>query len=51
MKPYDKIPIVDENFDDYILTNYKGKTYTVTENKFSAKVNSHGARLFKIMVK
>ena len=31
MKPYDKIPIVNENFDDYILTNYKGKTYTISE--------------------
>ena len=25
--------------------------YTVTQNKFSAKVNSHGARLFKITIK
>jgi hypothetical protein len=25
--------------------------YTVTENEFSAKVNSHGARLFKITIK
>ena len=27
------------------------KEYTVTENEFSAKVNSHGARLFKITIK
>ena len=26
-------------------------TYTVTDGEFTAKVNSHGARLFKICVK
>ena len=30
---------------------WKHEEYTVTENKFSAKVNSHGARLFKVTVK
>ncbi len=30
---------------------WKHEEYTVTENKFSAKVNPHGARLFKLTVK
>jgi hypothetical protein len=30
---------------------WKHEEYAVTDNTFSAKVNSHGARLFKISVK
>jgi hypothetical protein len=30
---------------------WKHEEYTVTDGKFTAKVNSHGARLFKVTVK
>jgi hypothetical protein len=30
---------------------WKHEEYTVTDGEFSAMVNSHGARLFKIRVK